>query len=103
MTSPVTATAIYGDMPVLIPMFRRPRHSQAEPSAEDREDAGLLLAVGQGDRDRALPELYRQYERRLYGFGLRLLGDRGLAEELVQEAFVRVWRNAGRFDPERGT
>ena len=69
----------------------------------DQEDADLLLAVGGGDRDRALPELYRRYERRLYGLGLRLLGDQGLAEELVQETFLRVWRTADRFDPARGT
>lgn len=61
------------------------------------------MAVGRGDRDRALPELYRRYERRLYGLGWRLLGDQGLAEELVQETFLRIWRTADRFDPERGT
>jgi RNA polymerase sigma-70 factor (ECF subfamily) len=81
------------------------RRSRAEPRipAAERDDAELLLAVGQGDRDEALPELYRRYERRLFGLGLRLLGDRGLAEELVQETFVRLWRTADRFDPERGS
>ena len=34
---------------------------------------------------------------------MRLLGDRGLAEELVQETFVRLWRNSSRFDPDRGS
>jgi len=62
-----------------------------------------MIAVGRGDRDRALPELYRRYERRLYGLGFRLLGDQGLAEELVQETFLRVWRTADRYDPARGT
>lgn len=90
-------------MPVLTPMFWRRGSGPPEKRAEDRDDADLLLAVGRGDRDRALPELYRRYERRLYGLGLRLLGDRGLAEELVQETFVRVWRTADRFDPDRGT
>ncbi len=74
-----------------------------ERQADDRIDADLLAAVGRGDRERALTELYRRYERRLYGFGLGLLGDTGLAEELVQETFVRVWRAADRFDPDRGT
>lgn len=84
-------------------MFWRRGRAQPEKPAGERDEAELLLAVGQGDRDQALPELYRRYERRLYGLGLRLLGDRGLAEELVQETFVRVWRTADRFDPQRGT
>ena len=75
----------------------------SEWSEEDREEAALLVAVGRGDRDRALPDLYRRYERRLFTFGMRLLGDPGLAEELVQETFLRVWRTADRFDPLRGT
>jgi RNA polymerase sigma-70 factor, ECF subfamily len=81
----------------------RPAAGPAVPSDLDREDAALLLAVGRGDRDMALPELYRRYERRLFGLGIRLLGDAGLAEELVQETFLRVWRTADRFDPARGT
>jgi RNA polymerase sigma-70 factor (ECF subfamily) len=62
--------------------------------------------AGQGGRRRpgsALEELYRRYEARLYGLGLRLLSDQGLAEELVQETFVRLWQQARRFDPARGS
>src|SRR5215472_7204485 len=84
-------------------MFWRRGRAPQQPPPEERADADLLLAVGGGDRDEALPELYRRYERRLFGLGLRLLGDRGLAEELVQETFVRLWRTADRFDPERGS
>ena len=84
-------------------MFWRRGQAKPEKPAEERDDADLLRAIGEGDRDRALPELYRRYERRLYGLGLRMLGDRGLAEELVQETFVRLWRTAGRFDPDRGS
>jgi len=91
--------------------WRRAEHDApaAPPAAPANEtgtagdEAALLLAVGRGDRELALRELYRRYERRLYGLGLRLLGDSGLAEELVQETFVRVWRTADRFDPARGT
>lgn len=72
-------------------------------AAVDAEEADLLVRAAAGDHEPALRALYRRYEVRLYGFGLRLLGDRGLAEELVQESFVRLWQSAGRFDPERGT
>jgi RNA polymerase sigma-70 factor (ECF subfamily) len=65
-------------------------------------EAELLDAVAAGDRGAPLKELYHRYEGRLYGLGLRLLGDAGLAEELVQETFLRVWRNADRYDREKG-
>jgi RNA polymerase sigma-70 factor (ECF subfamily) len=64
------------------------------------EDA-LLAEVGRRD-ERALERFYDAYERRLYAFGLRLLGDPGLAEELVQETFMRIWREAAKFDPSKG-
>lgn len=69
----------------------------------DAVDADLMALVAAGDSGRPLRRLYGRYERRLYGFGLRLLGEPGLAEELVQETWVRVWRSAGRFDTDRGT
>jgi RNA polymerase sigma-70 factor, ECF subfamily len=67
------------------------------------QEAALLAQVAAGDRDEPLAELYRRYGRRLYGLGLHLLRDRGLAEELVQETFLRLWRSSGRFDPGRGS
>jgi RNA polymerase sigma-70 factor (ECF subfamily) len=80
-----------------------PAGQDRERGAADQEEAALMVAVGEGDRERALPELYERYERRLYGLGVRLLGDQGLAEELVQETFLRIWRTADRFDPARGS
>ncbi|HEX2057272.1 MAG TPA: sigma-70 family RNA polymerase sigma factor [Actinomycetota bacterium] len=61
----------------------------------------LLQAVARGDVD-ALRALYRSFERPLYALGIRWLNDPKLAEELVQEVTLRVWRRAGRYDPERG-
>lgn len=67
------------------------------------DEAELLARVAAGDRGAPLAELYTRYEGRLYGLGVKLLGDASLAEELVQETFVRLWRKAGQFDPARGT
>ncbi|MEA2459726.1 MAG: hypothetical protein QOC95_2698 [Thermoleophilaceae bacterium] len=47
--------------------------------------------------------LYRTYGSELYGFALSCLGDRGHAEELVQEVFTRVWRHADSYDPDRAS
>jgi RNA polymerase sigma-70 factor, ECF subfamily len=68
-----------------------------------REEAYLVSQIAAGDIDAPVEELYHRYAARLYRTGLQLLGDGGLAEELVQECFVRLWRTAGRFDLTRGT
>ena len=67
------------------------------------EETHLLGLVAAGDHGEPLVDLYRRYSSRLYGLGLRLTGDSGMAEELVQETFVRLWRSAPRFDPDRGS
>lgn len=69
----------------------------------DRAEADLLQRAAAGDLDGAFVDLYRRYEGRVYGLGLRMLGDGGLAEELVQETFTRLWRGAAAFDPAKGT
>ncbi len=66
-------------------------------------DAALLAQVAAGDVGEPLEALYDRYAPRLYGLGVGLLRDRGLAEELVQETFVRLWRSAGGYDPARGS
>jgi RNA polymerase sigma-70 factor, ECF subfamily len=74
--------------------------------AEDRlarDDADLVAQIAAGDIGAPMAELYRRHGGRLYWFGVQALGDRGLADELVQESFVRLWRTAGRFDLSRGT
>jgi RNA polymerase sigma-70 factor (ECF subfamily) len=53
--------------------------------------------------ERDVREAYSAHSGELYGFALRSLGDSGLAEEAVQETFVRAWRAGERFDPEIGS
>lgn len=50
-----------------------------------------------------LRAVYAAHGGELFGFALRALGDRGLAEEATQETFVRAWRSANRFDPGQGS
>jgi RNA polymerase sigma-70 factor, ECF subfamily len=64
-------------------------------------DGDLLLRVANGDT-RAFETLYRRFARPVLGLALRLLRDRGRAEEAVQETFAAVWRSAGSYRPERG-
>jgi RNA polymerase sigma-70 factor (ECF subfamily) len=54
-------------------------------------------------RERDVREAYAAHASELYGFALRSLGDSGLAEEAVQETFVRAWRAGDRFDPQIGS
>jgi RNA polymerase sigma-70 factor (ECF subfamily) len=69
----------------------------------DREEAALVARVADGDEDEALRAICARYAKPLFALGLRLLGDRGMAEEMVQDTFVRLWRSVERFDPERGS
>jgi len=51
----------------------------------------------------ALSALYDRYSRTVFGVGVKLLGDRSSAEELVQEVFLKVWRSSHTFDSSRGS
>jgi RNA polymerase sigma-70 factor, ECF subfamily len=53
--------------------------------------------------ERGVREAYAAHGSELFGFALRSLGDRGAAEEAVQETFIRAWRAGSRFDPELGS
>lgn len=76
------------------------------PDAADRlapnelaaEEAALVAQIAAGDHGAPIEQLYRRYGRRLFRFGMQQLCNEGLAQELVQETFVRLWRGAGKFD-----
>ena len=61
-----------------------------------------LLACARGDQ-RALRQLYEQDSSRLLGVALRIARDKALAEDIVHDAFIKIWRGAGSFDPGRGS
>lgn len=65
------------------------------------DDRALVARVTAGDGS-ALEALYRRYGRPCYGLARRILADEQFAQDVVQEVFLTVWRDASRFDPARG-
>jgi RNA polymerase sigma factor (sigma-70 family) len=63
-------------------------------------DGAVLALIARAD-EQALTELYRRFARLAYGLAFRILRDDALAQDAVQEAFLSVWRAAGRFTAER--
>lgn len=72
------------------------------PNYADASDAALVLAVGRY-HESALAEVYRRHGGAVYGLARRLLHEPALAEDIVQEVFLRLWNEPERFDPERGS
>lgn len=78
-------------------------NAASHPSPDDPqvELAILLMRVSQGDRA-AFKTFYDTTNSRLMGLAMRILSRRDDAEDVVQEAYVRIWLNAGKYDPVRG-
>ena len=68
----------------------------------EASDAALVVAIGRWRED-ALAEAYRRHAGAAYALARRLLNDKELAEEILQEIFLRLWNNPERFDSERGS
>ena len=77
-----------------------PRGRTASPA--DDADQAVLALVTAGQLD-ALQELYDRYKTMAYSIALRITADASLAEDVVQDAFLGVWRNAGRYVDGRGS
>ncbi len=75
-----------------------------EMSAHDQQplDARDIAAVARGDR-RALGALYDRYSSLMLGLGVRVLKNRELAEDVVHDVFIEVWKRAGQYDATRAS
>lgn len=65
-------------------------------------DLAAVTAMKSGDQG-ALAELYDRYSSVVYAVALRVLGDAGAAEDVLQEVFLQLWRNPAGFDAARGS
>lgn len=67
---------------------------KAQPAANEQQ---VIRRIARGDRE-ALAELYARYQRTLFSYLLQLTPDYGLAEEILQDTLVAVWKSASRFE-----
>ena len=63
--------------------------------------ADLLVAAGRGDRD-AFRALYDQTSPKLFGIILRIIRNRAAAEDILQDVYLKIWRNAATYSRETG-
>jgi len=76
-------------------------HIPKQPQTHEIDDQKLIVAIATGDSN-ALEQLYDRYSSVVYRVALRMLKNRELAEDVVQEVFWRVWRRSASFTHERG-
>ena len=61
------------------------------------------MSLMEGGDEEAFAALYDRHSRAAYSLSYRMMGDRQAAEDLTQEAFLKVWRSAGGYRSERGS
>jgi RNA polymerase sigma factor (sigma-70 family) len=69
---------------------------------DELSDEDLLAGMAVGEQSAAVA-FVRRYQRRVFGLAYSMTNDSGVAEEVAQEALIRVWRHAPVFDPRRGS
>ncbi len=77
----------------------QPARHRAPDEVEDRQQ---LASIARRD-SRAFESLYDRYSRSVYSLALGMLRDPATAQEVTQEVFLSIWRQAAEFDPSRGT
>jgi RNA polymerase sigma-70 factor, ECF subfamily len=82
---------------------QRSSHSVMSRRADGLSDEQLMTNLDEPQVEVALSKLYDRYSRTVYGVGLKILGDRSTAEELVQDVFLKVWRSSRTFDASRSS
>jgi RNA polymerase sigma factor (sigma-70 family) len=82
---------------------QRRSHSVMSRRADGLSDEQLMANLDGPEVEVALSKLYDRYSRTVYGVGLKILGDRSTAEELVQDVFLKVWRSSRTFDASRSS
>jgi len=82
---------------------RRSSHFVTSRRAYESSDEQLMTNLDGPEVEVALSKLYDRYSRTVFGVGLKILSDRSMAEELVQEVFLKVWRSSNTFDRARSS
>ena len=77
-------------------LSRKSAGSESTQSTQEASDTALIRAIAAGDK-RAMHMLYVRHNVRVFRFILRMIDNRSLAEDLVSEVFLDVWRKAGCF------
>ena len=75
---------------------------QSGVAEDELSDEALLAGMAVGDQAAAVT-FTRRYQRRVFGLAYSMTSDAGVAEDVAQEAMIRVWRHAPVFDPRRGS
>jgi RNA polymerase sigma-70 factor (ECF subfamily) len=90
---------VFDNSVAVMPRFDLAERSPRELMAENSDD-GLLSQIAEGDR-RAFAQLMDRHIDRAHGLAKRVLGNKSDAEDVVQDAFMKVWQKAGQWQPGR--
>jgi RNA polymerase sigma-70 factor (ECF subfamily) len=81
----------------------RPVDGTARTGSSERDELSAALGRVAGGSQPALAEVYQKTSAKLFGICIRILGERGEAEDALQDIYISVWRKAGTFDPARAS